>query len=99
VKDVARKCRGAEWGCLDCKRVLADNMAAAFKPIRERAAELKQHPEQVREILAAGAAKARAVARETMRTVRRRMGFYPAAESISPSHPAAPPSGGKRGTR
>ena len=98
VKDVARKCRGAEWGCLDCKRVLADNMAAAFKPIRERAAQLKQHPEEVREILASGAAKARAVARETMRTVRRRMGFFPAAESIPPSHPAALPSGGKRGT-
>jgi tryptophanyl-tRNA synthetase len=99
VKDVARKCRGAEWGCLDCKRVLADNMAAAFEPIRERAAQLKEHPEQVREILATGAAKARAVARETMRTVRRRMGFFPAAESIPPSFPAAPPSGGKRGTR
>jgi len=34
----------------------------------------------VRDILAAGAEKARAVARDTMRDVRERMGFLPAAE-------------------
>ena len=34
---VAENCRGAKWGCLDCKRVLADNMIAALTPIRERA--------------------------------------------------------------
>ncbi len=28
VAEVAGKCRTAGWGCLDCKRVLADNMAA-----------------------------------------------------------------------
>lgn len=81
VTEVARKCRGAEWGCLDCKRVLADNMAAAFQPMRQRAAELKQRPHQVREILAAGAAKAREVAQGTMRTVRQRMGFLLGTEA------------------
>ena len=99
VKEVARKCRGAEWGCLDCKRVLADNMAKAFAPIRERAAQLKQHPEQVREILAQGAEKARAVAQDTVCTVRQRMGFLPADQSVPPSRPPALPPKGKRGTR
>jgi tryptophanyl-tRNA synthetase len=80
VQDVAHKCRTAGWGCLDCKRVLATNMANAFAPIRERAASLAAHPERVRDILAAGAEKARAVARDTMRDVRDRMGFLPAAE-------------------
>jgi tryptophanyl-tRNA synthetase len=84
VKDVARKCRGAGWGCLDCKRVLADYMAAAFQPIRERAAELKAKPEQVREVLAQGAAKARAVAQDTMRNVRQRMGFLPPLPALPP---------------
>ena len=78
VEEVAHKCRTAGWGCLDCKRVLADNIANAFKPIRERAAELKKRPEQVRDILAAGAAKAREVAQETMRGVRERMGLLAA---------------------
>ncbi len=75
VATVAEKCRTAGWGCLDCKRVLADNIVRALAPIRERAAEYNAHPERVREILAAGAAKAQAVASETMAGVRSRMGF------------------------
>jgi len=77
VAEVADKCRNAKWGCLDCKRVLADNMAAHFAPIRERAGELEAHPGRVEEILAAGAERARGLARETMSVVRARMGFFP----------------------
>ena len=72
---VADNCRGARWGCLDCKRVLTDNMAATLAPIRERAAELAAHPGRVDEILAAGARKASAVATETLAIVHERMGF------------------------
>jgi len=75
VAEVDRKCRSAGWGCLDCKRVLADNMNATLSPIRERAAELKARPGEVTGLLADGAARARAIARETMRAVRDRMGF------------------------
>src|SRR5436309_6441500 len=78
--EVAHKCRTAGWGCLDCKRVLADNMIAALTPIRERAAELQAKPQRVRDILRAGAAKARALAQRTIAEVRRRMGFLESAE-------------------
>jgi len=74
---VAQQCRSAGWGCLDCKRVLADNMIAALAPIRERAAELKARPEHVREVLAAGAARCRTLAGRTMADVGRIMGFLP----------------------
>jgi len=77
VRDVAAKCRGAAWGCLDCKRVLADHMAAELAPIRERAAELKAQPTRVVEARADGAERARAIARETMERVRAAMGFPP----------------------
>ncbi len=76
---VAENCRGAKWGCLDCKRVLADNMIRALAPIRERALELQSQPDRVDEILAHGAGAARSIGRETMREVRGRMGFLPAA--------------------
>ncbi|HWB40063.1 MAG TPA: tryptophan--tRNA ligase, partial [Gemmatimonadales bacterium] len=79
VATVAENCRGARWGCLDCKRVLADNMIAALAPIRERALALQEQPGTVDEILADGAAKARRIAEETMREVRDRMGLMPAA--------------------
>src|SRR5712671_6216387 len=80
LKLVAHNCRTAGWGCLDCKRVLADNMIAALAPIRERAQALQAEPRTVRDLLRAGAAKARAIARRTMSQVRRRMGFLDGAE-------------------
>ena len=78
VEMVAHNCRTAGWGCLDCKRVLADNMVAVLAPIRERAAALTGAPGRVDEILAAGAATARARAAETMTVIHERMGFLPA---------------------
>jgi tryptophanyl-tRNA synthetase len=88
---VADHCRGAKWGCLDCKRVLADNMIAALKPIRERAFRLQEEPERVDAILAEGASAARRMASETMREVRDRMGLLspaPAAGALASSRGA-----------
>jgi tryptophanyl-tRNA synthetase len=79
VDDVAQQCRTAAWGCLDCKRVLATHIAAEFAPMRERAADLTANPQRVRDILEAGAGRARMVAQETMREVRGRMGLLSAA--------------------
>ncbi len=77
---VAHNCRTAGWGCLDCKRVLADNMIAALTPVRERAQELRGRPQHVAETLRAGAARARAIARRTMERVRQGMGLLEGAQ-------------------
>jgi tryptophanyl-tRNA synthetase len=79
---VAENCSGAKWGCLDCKRVLADNMIAALAPIRERALELQQKPDQVDQILADGASAARRIAMETLREVRDRMGLLSLSQPL-----------------
>ena len=78
---VAHNCRTAGWGCLDCKRVLADNMIATLTPLRERAQQLRAEPGKVSDTLRAGAAKARALARTTMVRVRRCMGLLEGAEA------------------
>jgi tryptophanyl-tRNA synthetase len=75
VDEVAVKCRTAGWGCLDCKRVLADNIIAALTPMRERAGALRRDPATLLERLREGAGKARAIARRTVAEVRDRMGF------------------------
>jgi len=75
VEEVADKCRTAGWGCIDCKRKLADHMIAALKPMRERAEALKRDPAGVLVRLRAGADKARALAHRTIAEVRDRMGF------------------------
>lgn len=77
VATVAENCRGAKWGCLDCKRVLATNMAATLEPIRIRAQELAADPAQVSQILADGAERARELADRTMKEVRQGMGLLP----------------------
>jgi tryptophanyl-tRNA synthetase len=82
VAVVAEKCRGAGWGCLDCKRVLADNMIATLAPIRARALELQALPGRVDQILGDGAATARRLAAETMREVRARMGLMPSGPPV-----------------
>jgi tryptophanyl-tRNA synthetase len=77
VELVAKNCRTAAWGCLDCKRVLADNMIRTLAPLREKGLALGAEPEKVDRILADGAARAREQARTTMREVTNRMGFLP----------------------
>jgi tryptophanyl-tRNA synthetase len=81
VQLVAHNCRTAGWGCLDCKRVLADQMIAALGPIRERATALQREPRTVTQLLEAGAVKARAIARRTMALVRRGMGLLGQGEA------------------
>jgi tryptophanyl-tRNA synthetase len=78
--EVAQQCRTAGWGCLDCKRVLADHMIAELTPIRERAAELQANPVGVRTLLREGAGRARVIAQRTLREVRRHMGLLKAEE-------------------
>ncbi|MDH3296874.1 MAG: tryptophan--tRNA ligase [Gemmatimonadota bacterium] len=78
--DIEILCQTAGIGCVDCKNRLADNLAETLAPVRERARELADRPERVRQILAAGTASARSVARETIAEVRQRMGL-----STSPS--------------
>ena len=79
VAEVAEKCRTAGWGCLDCKRRLADHMIATLAPIRARAEALKRDPATVDATLARGAGRARGIARETLRETRRHMGLYESA--------------------
>jgi len=64
--DVADKCRNAKWGCTDCKRHLAEVLTTFLSEPREKRAELEAHPERLREVLAEGATRARAVAQQTM---------------------------------
>src|SRR3954469_10153686 len=74
VTHVETQCRTAGWGCIDCKKVLFENVNAELTPIRTRAAEIRAHPEQVAQVAGDGAATARRVAGATMREVKEKMG-------------------------
>ncbi|HUJ62541.1 MAG TPA: tryptophan--tRNA ligase [Kofleriaceae bacterium] len=71
-----RGCQTAGIGCVDCKKKLAANMQAHFAGYVERRARLVATPSAVRDVLEAGAAKARAIAQHTMADVHARLGLW-----------------------
>jgi tryptophanyl-tRNA synthetase len=72
---VAKGCRSAGIGCLECKQPVIDAMLAEQEPWRERAQPYLDNPQLLREIVDDGCARARVAAQETMRDVREAMGL------------------------
>lgn len=68
--EIEKACRTAQIGCVECKEILAKNIAQEFAPFRERREALAAKPETVWEILADGAARARVIAEATLAEVK-----------------------------
>ncbi|NLG69759.1 MAG: tryptophan--tRNA ligase [Firmicutes bacterium] len=60
---------------VDLKQAVAESLIEVLRPIQARYAELAARPETASEIAAAGAERARRVAREVLQEARERMGF------------------------
>jgi tryptophanyl-tRNA synthetase len=75
VAEIDRRCRAADIGCVECKGILADSINRDLAPFRGRRAELAARPGYVDEVLADGARRARAIARQTIGEVREKMGL------------------------
>lgn len=71
--EVYANCTGAKWGCVDCKKVLFENFQRELVPLRTKREQLKM--DDIRQALGEGAAKARVIARETIKEVRSVMGL------------------------
>ena len=63
-------CTTAQIGCIDDKKELAGRVVEFLRPIQERRRELDARPGKLDEIIAAGNAKARALAEKTMAEAR-----------------------------
>ena len=73
LDSIRTECEKGERGCVDCKKQLAESMNSLLRPLREKRKELEGKPEEVWDILAEGAVRARRVAAETLREVRETM--------------------------
>ena len=73
VKIVCEECKAGKRGCVACKKQLATNIIEKLRPIREKRAYYEAHPDEVDKILIEGTEKARAVAKETMKKVKKAM--------------------------
>lgn len=76
VDEIASDCRSAKIGCVECKKLLAANIASNLAPFREKKAALAAKPNYVTEVLADGATRAEVIAKETMREVKQRMKLF-----------------------
>lgn len=93
VTMVAENCRGAKWGCIECKKVLHEHMVAELTPIRTRAEALQAEPARIDALLADGGARARTAAQGTMREVRARMGLEVSGRTTPLAAPDPSPGG------
>jgi len=69
-RQIDKQCRSAEIGCVECKKIMADNLIKAMAPLHEKRHFYLAHPEIVEEIIIEGSRKARQIAMETMQQVK-----------------------------
>ena len=77
-EEIARintECRTAEIGCVDCKKMLYENMMSRLEPIQERARELEKDTAYVDAVLADGARRCKGIASDVMGEVRGKIGL------------------------
>src|ERR1700730_9273986 len=70
IAKVDHDCRTAAIGCVDCKKLMMENLVTWIEPVQTRRKEFEAHPERVWDILDAGSKKAHAAAKKTMKRVR-----------------------------
>lgn len=70
---VAKGCRTAGIGCIDCKKILIKNLFRVLEPIWEKRKALMEDPDYLEDIIASGSRKAEKTASETMARARKAM--------------------------
>lgn len=76
LKEIDTKCKNAEIGCVECKKILANNLNQFLTPIREKRKEIEKDFPKYEKIFIEGSLKCREIAEETMKEVREAMNLY-----------------------
>ena len=71
----ARECCVAGIGCLDCKKILLENMYRELEPIQKKRHEMSRNREHVYDILRQGQSRAEEIAVQTMNDVYAKIGI------------------------
>ena len=76
IKEVSLACRQGKRGCIKCKEELAGILTERLEPIRNKRGKLLGNKKALLDILKKGDKKARGVASETMKEVRKKVGVF-----------------------
>lgn len=74
-REIAEKCKKADIGCVECKKMLSQKLIEMLSPIRAKRKELEKSKKFVEKVLSDGALRARQEAAKTMKEVKEAMGL------------------------
>ena len=69
-QEVHTWCEGAQKGCTDCKKILAESLIESLQEIQDKRSELVKDKDKVIDILNEGRKKACAIAEKTINEVK-----------------------------
>ena len=75
VRQIDADCRTAGIGCVECKKLFAQNLTEHLAPFRERRAQFAANPNYVWEVLREGAERAGVIARQVLAEVKEAVGL------------------------
>ncbi len=75
VQEIDSNCRTAGIGCVECKKIFAQNLAEYLAPFRERRAQFAANPDYVWDVLRDGAERASVIARQVIAEVKAAVGL------------------------
>lgn len=73
VEEINMNCRQGDIGCVEDKKIMAENLISYLAPIHEKRRQILQDPHLLDEIIEDGCRRARRVAEQTMEEVRQAM--------------------------
>ena len=75
VSQIEEDCKKARIGCVECKKLLAENLIKGLAPIQEKRRYYQEHLEELKDIIDAGIKKARSVATTTLEKAKEAIGI------------------------
>jgi len=75
VSQIEEDCKKARIGCVECKKLLAENLIKGLAPIQEKRSYYQEHLEELKDIIDAGIKKARSVATTTLEKAKEAIGI------------------------
>ena len=75
VSQIEEDCKKARIGCVECKKLLAENLINGLAPLQEKRQYYQEHLEELKDIIDAGIKKARSVATTTLEKAKEAIGI------------------------
>jgi len=77
ISFVDHQCRTAGFGCIDCKKILFENMMEEISPVQARVKKINETPGYIEDVLKSGTIRCNTIVEGVMDEVRTKIGVKP----------------------